>query len=130
MPDNGFTGRFNGHLRDELLNETLFTSLAQARVATALWRSTTTPRGRIPKSSGRHRPSSPPPSICGGRSPCGCAKGSAPAPVASPAQQGTTHTGNELKNRIETGGNVINPAGRPGAHRARSLEVRWILGSG
>ena len=26
------------HLRDELLNETLFTSLAQTRVATALWR--------------------------------------------------------------------------------------------
>jgi putative transposase len=25
------------------------------------------------------------------------AKGSAPAPVASPAQQGTTHAGNELK---------------------------------
>ncbi|TGS61159.1 transposase [Mesorhizobium sp. M3A.F.Ca.ET.201.01.1.1] len=27
----------NGRLRDELLNETLFTSLAQARVAIALW---------------------------------------------------------------------------------------------
>ena len=35
---NGFIESFNGRLRDELLNETLFTSLAQARVATALWR--------------------------------------------------------------------------------------------
>lgn len=31
MPDNGFIESFNGRLRDELLNETLFTSLAQAR---------------------------------------------------------------------------------------------------
>lgn len=29
---------FNGRLRDELLNETLFTSLAQARVALRCWR--------------------------------------------------------------------------------------------
>ncbi|MDB5688016.1 MAG: family transposase, partial [Rhizorhabdus sp.] len=29
---------FNGRLRDELLNETLFTSLAQARVALRWWR--------------------------------------------------------------------------------------------
>ena len=29
---NGFIESFNGRLRDELLNETLFTSLAQARV--------------------------------------------------------------------------------------------------
>lgn len=35
---NGFIESFNGRLQDELLNETLFTSLAQARVTTALWR--------------------------------------------------------------------------------------------
>lgn len=35
---NGFIESFNGRLRDELRNETLFTSLAQAREATALWR--------------------------------------------------------------------------------------------
>jgi putative transposase len=35
---NGFIESFNGRLRDELLNETLFTSLAQARVAITLWR--------------------------------------------------------------------------------------------
>src|SRR3546814_13600109 len=34
---NGFIESFNGRLRDELLNETLFTSLAQARVVLATW---------------------------------------------------------------------------------------------
>jgi putative transposase len=35
---NAFIESFNGRLRDELLNETLFTSLAQARVALCCWR--------------------------------------------------------------------------------------------
>ena len=35
---NGFIENFNGWLRDELLNETLFTSLAQACVALESWR--------------------------------------------------------------------------------------------
>ena len=35
---NGFIESFNGRLRDEFLNETLFTSLAQARVALGCWR--------------------------------------------------------------------------------------------
>jgi putative transposase len=35
---NAFIENFNGRLRDELLNETLFTSLAQARVALRCWR--------------------------------------------------------------------------------------------
>lgn len=35
---NAFIESFNGKLRDELLNETLFTSLAQARVALEEWR--------------------------------------------------------------------------------------------
>ena len=35
---NAFIESFNGRLRDELLNETLFTSLAQARVALEEWR--------------------------------------------------------------------------------------------
>ena len=34
---NAFVESFNGRLRDELLNETLFTSLAQARHLLALW---------------------------------------------------------------------------------------------
>ena len=35
---NAFIESFNGRLRDELLNETLFTSLAQARVTLGCWR--------------------------------------------------------------------------------------------
>jgi len=35
---NAFIESFNGRLRDELLNETLFSSLADARVALAAWR--------------------------------------------------------------------------------------------
>ena len=34
---NAFIESFNGRLRDELLNETIFTSLADARVALADW---------------------------------------------------------------------------------------------
>ena len=35
---NGFVESFNGRLRDECLNETLFTSLPQARSVLAAWR--------------------------------------------------------------------------------------------
>ena len=35
---NAFIESFNGRLRDELLNETLFGTLAQARVALEQWR--------------------------------------------------------------------------------------------
>jgi putative transposase len=35
---NAFIESFNGRLRDELLNETLFTSLAEARAALAAWK--------------------------------------------------------------------------------------------
>ena len=35
---NAFIESFNGRLRDELLNETLFASLAQARVVLGCWR--------------------------------------------------------------------------------------------
>jgi putative transposase len=35
---NAFIESFNGRLRDELLNETLFTSLAHARAALAAWK--------------------------------------------------------------------------------------------
>ena len=35
---NAFVESFNGRLRDELLNETLFTSLGHVREALAIWR--------------------------------------------------------------------------------------------
>lgn len=37
--ENGFIDSFNGRLRDELLNETLFSSLVQAKAALAHWSS-------------------------------------------------------------------------------------------
>ncbi len=37
LPDRPFIESFNGRLRDELLNETLFASLAHAREALAIW---------------------------------------------------------------------------------------------
>ena len=60
---NAFIESFNGRLRDELFNETLFSSLAQARFALASGAPTTTARARIRSSAGRHLPSSPSPSI-------------------------------------------------------------------
>ena len=42
---NGYVESFNGRMRDELLNETLFTSLTHAREAVATWADTTTPSG-------------------------------------------------------------------------------------
>jgi len=38
LNQNAFVESFNGRLRDECLNETLFTSMAQARAVLAAWR--------------------------------------------------------------------------------------------
>ena len=94
---NGFIESFNGRLRDELLNETLFTSLAQARVAFANWRT----------DYNLHRPHS----RLGWQTPIEFARtfsprrdtalhsmiGSAPFPVAQTAQQGKTDRQSELR---------------------------------
>jgi putative transposase len=88
---NAFVESFNGRLRDELLNETLFTSLAHAREVLSLWKddyNTVRPHGGL-----------------GNLTPTAYAKrsapetqrdaalryttGSAPRPVASPSQQGS-----------------------------------------
>ena len=45
---NAFIESFNGRLRDELLNETLFTSLAQARAALEEWRRDYNPASQHP----------------------------------------------------------------------------------
>lgn len=92
---NAFIESFNGRLRDELLNETLFTSLAQARVALGCW--------MVDYNGFR------PHSQLGWRTPSEFAltfhprrklalryaNGSAPAPVAQTAQQGNL-VGSEL----------------------------------
>lgn len=93
---NGFIESFNGRLRDELLNETLFTSLAQARVALASWRTDYNLRR--------------PHSRLGWQTPFEFARtfsprrdtalrnmiGSAPWPVAPPAQPGKSPRQSEL----------------------------------
>jgi len=94
---NGFIESFNGRLRNELLNETLFTSLPQARAAITLWRAdynTARPHPQIAWQTPDEFASTftPRRSLA-----LRYANGSAPTPVASPAQLGKTNAGNELK---------------------------------
>ena len=56
---NGFVESFNGRMRDEFLNETLFRNLAHARELMAAWAPITTPRGRIPRLATRPPQASP-----------------------------------------------------------------------
>ena len=84
---NAFIESFNGRLRDELLNETLFASLAHAREALSLWRedyNTVRPHSRL---------GNLPPAVFAQCSAPGMQRdgalryteGSAPRPVASPS---------------------------------------------
>src|SRR5258708_5215768 len=93
---NAFIESFNGRLRDELLNETLFTSLAQARITLGYWRADY--NGSRPHSE------------LGGRTPSEFAftfhprrdlalryaKGSAPDPGANPTRKGNPDARSEL----------------------------------
>ena len=89
---NAFIESFNGRLRDELLNETLFPSLHHARVTLAAWRkdyNTERPHSRL----GWQTPTEfaqtfTPQRGLTLRNP----QSSAPAPVAQPAQMGKTQT--------------------------------------
>jgi putative transposase len=94
---NAFIESFNGRLRDELLNETLFTSLAQARIALQCWR--TDYNGSRPHSQlGWRTPSEfaftfhPRRELA-----LRYAKGSAPAPVAQPTQTDKPNSQGELR---------------------------------
>ena len=94
---NAFIESFNGRLRDELLNETLFSSPSHARAMLSLWRA----------DYNNDRPHSQ----LGWRTPAGFAssfnprraralrdmKSSAPSPIASTAQKGNQTAGNELE---------------------------------
>jgi putative transposase len=88
---NAFVESFNGRLRDELLNETLFTSLAHARQALADWQksdfNTVRPHSGVanltPAIYANHVASQM--QRDGATALCG---GSAPRPVASPSQHG------------------------------------------
>ena len=97
---NAFIESFNGRLRDELLNETLFTSLAHAREALAIWRddyNTVRPHSAI---------GNVPPAVYAKLSDPAKQRdgslrlwGSAPRPVASPSQQGS----NDVRALLPTG---------------------------
>jgi putative transposase len=94
---NAFIESFNGRLRDELLNETLFTSLAQARVTLGCWRADyndTRPHSQL----GWRTPSEFA-MTCHPRRDLALryAEGSAPAPVAPTAQEGKSNCRSELK---------------------------------
>ena len=86
---NGYVESFNGRMRDELLNESLFTSLAQARAVIAAWvadYNTTRPHSALGyQTPAAHAarlkamgPGSPP------------SPGSDPDPIAHPARHGVT----------------------------------------
>ena len=97
---NAFIESFNGRLRDELLNETLFTSLAHAREALTIWRddyNTVRPHsaiGNVPPAV-YAKLSDPAKQRDGSLS----SWGSAPRPVASPSQQGS----NDVRALLPTG---------------------------
>ena len=46
---NGFVESFNGRMRDELLNETMFRNLAHARIVIASWAAAATHPGFGPR---------------------------------------------------------------------------------
>ncbi len=94
---NAFIESFNGRLRDELLNETLFTSLAQARVALGCWRADY--NDARPHSQLGWKTPSEFAFTCHPRRDLALryAEGSAPAPVASTAQSGKSNDRSELR---------------------------------
>jgi putative transposase len=90
---NAFVESFNGRLRDELLNETLFSSLDHARELLAEWQddyNTVRPHsgiGNLPPSTYARLTASDMQRDGTLR----CIEGSAPRPVASPSQTGSNH---------------------------------------
>ncbi len=92
---NAFVESFNGRLRDELLNETLFTSLAHAREALSFWQddyNTVRPHSGL----GNLTPEAYAKAGAPGPQRDGALRStwrSAPRPVASPSQQGSNQPG-------------------------------------
>ncbi len=95
---NALVESFNGRLRDELLNETLFTSLAHAREVLSLWKddyNTVRPHSGL----GNLTPEAYAKASARGTQRDGALRyteGSAPRPVASPSQQGSNQPGTLL----------------------------------
>jgi putative transposase len=93
---NAFIESFNGRLRDEFLNETLFSTLAQARIALAAWRADY--NGLRPHSKlGWQTPSAFASTFYPRREPAlRYANGSAPAPAAQSAETTKPNRQSEL----------------------------------
>ncbi|WP_230646950.1 integrase core domain-containing protein, partial [Bradyrhizobium sp. Leaf401] len=92
---NAFIESFNARLRDELLNETLFTSLAQARAVLAAWKDDYN-NARPHSALGNLTPTEYAKRNALGPQRDGTlryAEGSAPRPVASPSPLGSYSTG-------------------------------------
>ena len=94
---NGFIESFNGRLRDELLNETLFSSVSHARISLMVWRADY--NGSRPHSQiGWQTPAEFASTFNPHRAPAlRHIKSSALTPDAQPAHQGKFSTRNELK---------------------------------
>lgn len=92
---NAFVESFNGRLRDELLNETLFTSLAHAREALSFWQddyNTVRPHSGLSNLTPEAYAKAGAPGTQRG----GALRStwrSAPRPLASPSQQGSNQPG-------------------------------------
>ena len=93
---NGFIESFNGRLRDELLNETLFSTLHQARTALATWRAdynNTRPHSQLGWRTPNEFAKTFPRRGTALRNPTS----SAPSPAATPALRGKSNRPNELQ---------------------------------
>jgi putative transposase len=92
---NAFVESFNGRLRDELLNETLFSSLAHAREALSLWKddyNTVRPHSGLSNLTPAAYAKISDPSMQRDGT-LHYTGGSAPRPVAPPSQQGSNEAG-------------------------------------
>jgi len=110
---NGFIESFNGRLRDERLNETLFSSVAQARTALANWCSdynTERPHSQLGYETPSVFASTFSPRRALARR---YATSTAPEPVASPARTGSLTAGNELSADRNGGQCQLPPCTRP-----------------
>lgn len=86
---NGFVESFNGRMRDELLNETVFTSMAQARAAIAAWvadYNTTRPHSAL----GYQTPAAYAAKLTAMEPVSPPLRGSEPSPIAQTAPHGVT----------------------------------------
>ncbi|SUB00832.1 Uncharacterised protein [Pannonibacter phragmitetus] len=105
---NGFIESFNERLRDELLNETLFSSLSHARAVLAIWQADY--NGARPRSQLCWQPPdefaatlNPRPALARRNT-----KSSAPLPTTSQAHQAKNQSRERTQNWMKLGGKVTS----------------------